>query len=403
MRPRSRAETVFAAGIVFLAVAASAEDWPCFLGPQGNCSSPETGINKDWRAKPPKELWRVSLSDNGFAGPSVADGKVFIVDHEGDRDVVRALDLEKGREVWRFAYRDAGKHNHGYTNSTPCYDGGKLYIMSCEGKVHCLDAKTGRKRWMIDAKRRFGGKSSGWRYASSPVVDGRVVIVCPGGKNAAVALDKNTGRPLWASGGGGEKAGFAPAVPAKIGGRKQYVVFTGTQVLGVDARSGRMLWRHGWRTQHDVNASAPRVIGNHVFITSDYRRGCALLGIAGASARVAWENKEMQSQFSTPVVHDKHIFGTTDPGRLVCLDPRSGRVVWEKRGFEKGGVCAVDGTLIVCDGRSGEVTMCELSTKAYRELGAFTPLGGKSWTAPIVAHKKLIVRNQNAIACLDLE
>ena len=70
MRPRSRAETVFAAGIVFLAVAASAEDWPCFLGPKGDCSSPETGINKDWRARPPKELWRVGLSDKLRRFPS---------------------------------------------------------------------------------------------------------------------------------------------------------------------------------------------------------------------------------------------------------------------------------------------------------------------------------------------
>ncbi|MHC5054054.1 MAG: PQQ-binding-like beta-propeller repeat protein [Planctomycetota bacterium] len=399
MRGKSLIATAF---LLCAATASPAEDWPCFLGPNGDASSSETGINKNWRAKPPKELWRVSLSDNGFAGPSVADGKVFIVDHEGDQDIVRAIDLKKGNDVWRFPYRDAGKHNWGFTQSTPAYDAGRLYTMSCEGKVHCIDAKTGRKRWMVDVKRQFGGKSGGWRYASSPLVDGRVLIVCPGGKNAAVALDKNTGRPLWASGGGGEKAGYATAVGATIGGRKQYVVFTGTSAVGVDARSGRMLWKHGWRTKHDVNASSPRVLGNNVFITSDYGRGCALLSITGASARVAWENKEMQSQFSTPVVHDKHIIGTTDPGRLVCLDPRSGRVVWQQRGFEKGGVCAVDGTLIVCDGKTGDVAMCELSTARYRELGRIKPLGGKSWTAPIVADKKLIVRNQKAMVCLDL-
>lgn len=399
MRGKSLIAVAFASS---LAATACAEDWPCFLGPKGDGSSPETGINKDWRARPPRELWRVSLSDNGFAGPSVADGKVFIVDHEGDQDIVRALDLEKGTEVWRFGHRNGAKHKYGYTNSTPAYDDGKLYTFSCEGVVHCIDAKTGRKRWMVDAKRQFKGKTGSWRYSSSVLVDGRMLIICPGGRNAAVALDKNTGRTIWASGGGSEKAGYATAVRAKIGGRNQYVIFTGKRVVGIDAKTGRVLWKHGWQTKHDVNAAAPRVIGNNVFITSNYRRGCALLRISGGSARVAWENKEMQSHFSTPFLHENHLIGTTDPGRLICLDPRTGKVVWEKRGFEKGGVCAVDGTLIVCDGKTGDVAMCELSTRGYRELGRIKPLGGRSWTAPIVAHGKLIVRNQKAIVCLDL-
>jgi len=380
-----------------------ASDWPWFLGPRGDGSSPEENINKNWGAKPPKYLWRVKLSDNGFAGPSVASGKVFIVDHEGDQDIVRALDLEKGTEVWRFAYKDAGKHNYGFTQSTPAHDNGMLYTMSCEGKVHCLDAKTGRKRWVVDVKKQFKGKTGAWRYASSPLVDGQLVIVCPGGQHAAVALAKNTGRTYWKSSAGGEKAGYATAVKAKIDGRSQYVIFSGKSVIGVDAKSGRTLWRHTWETRYDVNAAAPRVLGSYVFITSNYRRGCALLKVSGGKAQVAWENKEMQSHFSTPLVHEEHIIGTSDPGRLVCLDVKTGKVVWEKRGFEKGGVCSVDGAIIVCDGKTGDVAMCELSTKGYRELGRIKPLGGKSWTAPIIADGKLIVRNKQEMVCLDLQ
>ncbi len=387
--------------LVCLATTAPAEDWPRFLGPNADGISPETGINKNWRAKPPRELWRVKLSDEGYAGPSVADGKVFIMDHEGDQDVVRALDLEKGDEVWRFTYRDAGKANYGFSRATPAYDEGRIYTMSCEGKVHCLDAKSGRKRWMVDVKKQCGGKTGGWRYASSPLVDGKLLVVCPGGKATAVALDKGTGRIVWTA-SGRDKAGYATPVAAEIGGRRQYVIFTGKGVVGLDARSGQKLWDCRWETKHDVNAAAPRVIGNNVFITSNYGRGCAMLSISGRSARIAWENTEMQSQFSTPVVHENHIFGTTNPGRLVCLDPKTGRVVWEKRGFERGGLCSVDGTLIVCDGKKGDVVMCELSTAGYRELGRIKPLGGQHWTAPIVAHKKLIVRNKEAIVCLDL-
>ena len=43
-----------------------------------------------------------------------------------------------------------------------------------------------------------------------------------------------------------------------------------------------------------------------------------------------------------------------------------------------------------------------MSPKRYRELGRTKPLGGQSWTAPIVARGRLIVRNKSAIARLDL-
>jgi outer membrane protein assembly factor BamB len=381
---------------------ARAEDWPCFLGPDGDGSSPETGINKDWNAKPPKELWRINLSDKGYAGPSVADGKVFIVDHKGDKDIVRALDLDKGTEVWRFEYKDAGKHNYGYTQSTPAYDKGMLYTMSCEGKVHCIDARTGKKRWMVDVKKKFSGKTGRWRYSSSPLVDGRLVILCPGGKSVAVALDKTTGRTVWTSKAGGEKAGYATAVKAKIGGRDQYIIFSGKSVLGVDAKNGRTLWRHVWETKYDINAATPRVLGNNVFISSGYGRGCALLTITGGTARVAWENKAMQAHFNTPIVYKGHIIGTSNPGKLVCLDARTGKVVWQHRDFEKAGICTVDGTIIVLNGKKGDVTMVELNTRGYKELGRIKPLGDGSWTAPIVAQGKLIVRNEKEMVCLDI-
>jgi outer membrane protein assembly factor BamB len=242
-----------------------------------------------------------------------------------------------------------------------------------------------------------------WRYSSSPLVDGRLVIVCPGGQNAAVALDKKTGRTIWASqAGGGERAGYATAVKAKIGGRKQYVVFSGKSLVGIDARNGRTLWRQAWETKHDVNAATPRVLGNNVFISSGYGRGCAMVTVSGSSARIAWENKEMQAHFNTPIVYQGHIIGTSNPGRLVCIDARTGKAVWQHRDFEKAGICTVDGTIIACHGKKGDVTMIELGTKGYRELGRIKPLGDGSWTAPIVAQGRLVVRNEQEMVCLDL-
>ncbi len=190
-------------------------DWPRFFGPNADGTSPDTGINKDWSAKPPQELWRVSLGDDGYAGPAVADGKVFIVDHQGKDDVVRAIDIATGKDAWTFPYPEPGGHNYGFTRGTPCYDNGTLYTLSMSGQLHAINAADGTKVWSKNLPQDFGGKAPNWRYASSPVVDGDRLVVLPGGQSSVAVLDKTTGDTIWA-GGGPSGASYATPTIATI-------------------------------------------------------------------------------------------------------------------------------------------------------------------------------------------
>lgn len=399
---------VFCCALCHLALASS--DWPRFRGPNGNGASPETGINKDWKAKPPKELWRIALGDGGYAGPSVAAGKLFIIDKAGKEEVVRAVDLKTGKDAWSFKYPDSynsGNPQWGNGRSTPTYDNGKLYTQGAAGLVHCLDAEKGTKIWSRDNKADFGGRArkDWWGYTPAPVIDGERVIICPGGPGAAlVALDKNTGKEIW-KGGGDDQAGYATPVLAAIGGKKQFVSFTGLSVIGVDAASGALLWRHPWQTDYDINAADPIVIGDSVFITSGYGHGCALLNIADGKATVAWENKEMKAHFNSPVLLDGYLYGNSDPGDLVCLEAKTGTAAWRQPRYGKGGVILVDGALIAVNGDNGTVALVKPNPKAYEEIGSIKPLAdtGKYWTPPIVADGKLFVRSQKTLACLELK
>lgn len=400
-----RSSVVTCAVVVVLAgaIGVSAADWPKWRGPNADGISPETGINKDWTAKPPKEVWRVPLTDDGFAGPSVADGKVLIIDHTGAEDVVRAIGLKDGQEAWRFAYADSPKGDNGCARSTPVVDDDRVYTVSRVGVVHCLTLKDGKKVWDVNLTKELGGRLPQWQAAWSPVVDGENLVVVPGAATGCVAaLRKDTGKLVW-KGGGSDRPGYATPVIASIGGKKQYVVFCATSLVGVSVSDGKLLWQLPWRTEYDVNAATPVVDGDTVFITSGYGHGCALVRVAGGHAQAVWQNKSIQSHFSSPVLVNGYIYGTTDPGRLVCLELKSGKEKWELRGFEKGGLVAVDGVLIVVDGGSGALRMVELSPTGPKELGRVNGLGGQSWTAPIVADGKLIVRNKRTLACLDLK
>lgn len=387
--------------VLLMMSGAGAGDWPRFLGPNGDGTAPDRGINKNWPEKAPKVVWKVPLFDKaekfrGYAGPAAAGGKVFVVDHRGKESVVRAIALKTGEQAWQAAFEAGGDG----ANCTPLIDSGNLYFVTAGGIVRCVSAADGALKWTADLVAGYGSAIPQWKHAWSPVADGNALLLTAGGPEATVvALDKSTGRLLW-KGGKTDGAGYAPVVPASIGGMKRYVVSAQTtvQVVGGD---GAVLWTFPWENKWKVNAAAPIVSGDMVFITSGYDRGCAL--IDGKTGNALWRSQEIISHFSTPVLHEGHLYCTSDPGRLVCMEFKTGKVKWQQSGFEKGGLCAVDGTIIVLDGRNGDLAQVALTPDAYKELGRMAaPLGGQSWTAPIVTDGRLIIRNKQQLACLDI-
>jgi outer membrane protein assembly factor BamB len=379
-----------------------AADWPAFRGSFGDGISIEKLGNKDWKAKAPTLLWKVALTDGGYAGPAVAGGKVFIIDHSGKNDVVRALDLQTGAEQWQYAYADTAVANNGFARSTPVIDGRRVYTLSRLGIIHCLDAQTGSLIWMRDIIAAFAGHRPEWDLSASPLIDQEKLILCPGGANAAVvALDKNTGATIW-KGGGSEEPGYATPVQATINNRPAYIIFTAKSLLAVDAKTGATLWNYPWKTSCGVNAATPIVFGNFVYITSAYGFGSELLDISQHAPRLIWHQKEIESRFSTPIYADGYLYSTTITNHLICVNARTGVIEWRQTGFELGGMVAIDGMLIVGDGKTGAFALMKLTPSGYQEYGNITPLGGQSWTAPIIADGMLIVRNPKTIACLDL-
>ena len=227
------------------------------------------------------------------------------------------------------------------------------------------------------------------------------MIVTPGARDAGiVVLDAKTGALVLKGGSGAP--GYATPVIAKIGGVKQYVVFLAKKVCGIDAASGKELWAYPWETANDVNAATPLIIGDAVFITSGYGHGCAMVDVKGGQATLRWQNRSIQAHFSSPIYFGENIYGTGDPGVLVCLNPADGSTLWRQNGFEKGGIIGIDGMILGMNGSNGDLVLVKMDPSSYQELGRIAPLRGQAWTAPIVVDKKAVVRTKEAIAVVDL-
>ena len=217
-------------------------------------------------------------------------------------------------------------------------------------------------------------------------------------------MDKATGKKVW--GGDPGVCGYASPVPFKQGGKTAIAIFAQKELLALSPATGQVLWSFPWQTAHDVNAADPlRVGNNHLFISSGYGRGCAMLDLTGNTPKLAWENKNISNHFSSSIATDGFVYGidgNAGRGQLKCLDATDGTVKWaHNTGFAS--ILAANRKLIILN-ESGQLMIAELAPDAYRELySAQTPLTKTCWTMPVLANGLLYCRNdKGTLVCIDL-
>jgi outer membrane protein assembly factor BamB len=210
----------------------AARDWPQWRGPQRTGISEETNLLQSWPKEGPKLRWQLTDIGDGYATPAVAGTRLFVMSNKGmENEFVEALSTDDGKVVWTTRLGGVGNPDqqpaYPMARSTPTIDGDLLYAFSSDGEVACLQAASGKVVWTKNVRREFGGRPGTWAYSESPLIDGDVLVVTPGGAEATLlALNKKTGAIIWKSAvPGGDRAGYSSAIAVNAAGRKQYVQF----------------------------------------------------------------------------------------------------------------------------------------------------------------------------------
>jgi len=387
-------------------VAATAADWPQWRGVRRDGRTAETGLLRQWPAAGPGLLWRVDGLGEGYSSFSIANGKLFTQSQKKGRQWVMALDASTGKPIWETP---AGEHfpqdrGHG-PRGTPTVDGDTLYSLSADGTLVSLVAATGKKNWESNILRDFKGSQIKWGLSESPLVDGNRLIVTPGGKDkAVVALDKGTGKPLW--GGGDDQAGYSSAIAFDFGGQRHIVAFTSSGAIGLNAANGSVMWNYTKVSNRTANIATPIYHDGHVFLSSDYGTGCALLKLTAAGERIkateVYFNREMRNHYGSSVLLDKHLYGFSS-GILTSMDLMTGEVAWKDRSVGKGQVILAEG-LLYLQGETGTVALAEATPTAYKEISRFEFGRGDYplWTLPVIAGGRLYLRDQGKLACYKI-
>lgn len=392
---------------------ASAAEWPQFGGPTRDFQTSAPGL-VPWGREGPKKVWERDLGD-GYSS-IVASGDVLYTLYTpatGAEERVIALDAASGTTLWERGsqvtmHPDMNMEYGPGPHSTPLLVGGRLFTMGVVGRLQALDPKTGAVLWAHELWDDWGGKVMNRGYSCSPLAWRDTVVVAVGGDGPGlVAFDQKDGSVRWKSPG----FDVSPSSPVLIdvGGQEQIVFFAVGEVIGFEAATGRLLWRHPHETTYGLNIVLPMALGDgRLIVSSAYSGGTRALRLSrdGDTTTVEelWFNNRMRVHHGNLIRIGDHIYGSSGdfgPTPLSALDLRSGQVEWRDRSFAKAKLVHADGRLVLLD-EDGNLGMVTVSPKGLEVQARTEVFSGRSWTPPTLVGTRLYLRDRKQIMALEL-
>ena len=401
-------------------LATFAKDWPQWRGPDRNGISSETGLLKQWPAEGPKLIWQVNDLGDGYSTPAVVGNRIFLMSNRGlENEFVQALSTQDGKVIWTTRVGNVGNPNqepsYPKARSTPTVDGDLLYALGSDGDLACLETKTGKIRWQKSLRKDFSGQPGDWAYAESPLVDGDVVVVTPGGADATmVALNKKTGALVWKSAvPGGDAAGYASAIVVQAPGRKEYVQFLSKGLVGVDAKTGQFLWRFAEVAKGPAQMWTPNARGDSVYAAANGVGGGLVRLKADGTAEPVYFARGLPNGIGGAVLIGDHLYGTQVEQKLLAMDFATGKIAWQAESIGWSSVAYADG-LLYLHGVNGEVALVEATPEAYRIKGRFKPAAPPehkkvgpypegAFAYPVIANGRLYIRDLGTMWVYDIK
>jgi outer membrane protein assembly factor BamB len=419
-----------------------AQDWPQYLGPNRNSTSPQKGIMRTWSENGPEVLWTANVGP-GYGGPVIKDGKVYLLDRDDKTgDIMRCFDFSNGKELWKFSYDAPGSVMFPGSRSVPVVD--DKYVWSCghNGDLYCIDLKTHKPVWNKNIWTDFGGTQLPiWAITQCPLIYGDLVIVSSQAPEAGVvAYNKVTGNLVWKTPNLGNESYSSPSV-VKIDGKDHIVMVVSStnpighreltptkgRIVGLEPGTGKIMWEYNEWECHISVPSALDVGNNKVLVVGGYEHGAVMIRVekkadGNYGVTELFKHNEFGDHTKPPIMYNGYFYAqfTTNSRRdgLACMD-MDGKVMWKTMRaplFDKGSMILAEGLILATDGRQ-TLYLIEPSPSGFKPLASAELLkeGGISGDDPMAARiggvaqnwapmaltgGKLLIRDQSRLMCV---
>ena len=402
-------------------------DWPKWRGPRGDGTWNAPRLADDWPKTGLKEHWSKPIG-GGYAGVSVARGRVFVLDRQtGPLDPATSkpdpkteferlvcLDAKTGEKVWIDSWPQSyGDLNYGSgPRAAATVHGEFVFLLGALGQLRCVRVRDGELVWSHDLVSKFGGRPPTWGYAASPLVSGETLIVQPGGKDgfSVMAFDLKDGRVVWHS--LDDQAGYSWPVPIRRSGSKidELVLWTPSHVRGLEAATGKPLWQIPYDVSEGVSIATP-IFHDDIAVVCGYWEGskAVQLGATPGEATLLWEERLLRGLMSQPLFRDGNAFLLDRRDGVVCFELKSGRTLWNDgnkltpRGRDPQASFVWTGheDQVLALNSDGELVLARFGKQGYSEQ-ARAKIIDPTWAHPAFVGNRVYARSDTKIVCVEL-
>lgn len=367
----------------------------------------ETGLLKQWPENGPEILWTFEGLGKGHSSPVFANGKIYISGTVGEEGFVFVLS-EDGKLLWKVSYGTEFGGNYPGARSSVVVDGDLMYMYSGFGNLICMDANDGTVKWKKNAFEDFDGGNITWGVTETVVIDGDLLYFTPGGKeNNVVALNRFSGDLVWSSPGKGELSAYCTPLLVELPARKLLVTHTAEHIIGLDAKTGELLWDYPHTNRWSVHANTPVFFDGDLFCFSGYGQGGVKLDLSddGSTVSKAWFKKELDSRMGGMVAINGYLYGSGDNAReWRCVNWETGEETYAVKDIAKGVVIAADG-MLYCYSERGELALVEANPEAFKIVSQTkVELGTEQhWAHPVINNGRLFIHHGDALIAYKIK
>jgi outer membrane protein assembly factor BamB len=398
-----------------------AQDWPQWRGPQADGTWPAPPLADSWPAEGLSIVWRQPIA-GGYSGIAVVGDRLWTQDYRKDEgsEVERVVcrSTADGSLVWEHQYPVVyGKLDYGFgPRATPTVHDGRVYTLGAVGHLECCDAATGEPRWSHDLAAEYDVALPDWGIAGSPVVFVDLVIVHVGGRPDAcyVAFDRRGGREVWRA--GNDPPGYGTPIVVQAAGQPLLVGWTPQHVLGLDPRSGQILWQVPYEVTYGVSIATPIHHRGLVFVAGYWEGAKAIrLGADPHDAELAWEeNRNLRGLMCPPLVRGELAWLLDKAHGLTCFRLETGEKLWDDghqltprgRNPQLSLAWIGDTDRAVALNSDGDLILVRLTADGCQELArshAIDPTESNPiWAHPAFAGRRIYARSDAEIVCVEL-
>ncbi|NOU18654.1 MAG: PQQ-binding-like beta-propeller repeat protein [Bacteroidales bacterium] len=365
----------------------------------------EDEIQVTSKIKTPELVWEYDGIGNGYSSPAINSDFVFVT---GEIDTIGYLFKfnRNGDLIWKNSYGKEWSQNFPGTRSAPTIYKNLVFVCSALGEITCFDISSGLKKWSLSMITDLKGTNNVYGYSTQLLIDNDVLFCLPGGSDINIAaLDCFTGKFIWTSKGKQETPGYGNAIMVEFPKRKVFICFTEFSLLGLDAKSGELLWSQNLDDFGEIPCNTPIYDDGYLYYSAGAKNGMAKLQISedGSSIKEIWKNLKFDVYFSGFIKITNYLYGSANSySSLVGINAQTG-VIGEPISFKKGSIVVANG-LIYCYNEVGIVGIVEPNNGQLKLLSSFKITKGtkEHFAHPVYNEGELFIRHGDTLLVYNI-